>query len=238
VLWTLIGVAVIAAVLTGYGLAAGRHRHWVASSVLFVAVALTITLIVELDEPRGGLIRVPADTLRSSSRRNFERACPGRLGIAARATMTAARQSLRLSRIGGTLARYGKIGRRVMRKLVIRTLLALTLTTPLAMPSPSLARPHDYRWQGDRNSGWDPSAHYHAGRYRERRLGRNDRIYRGRDNRYYCRRSDGSTGLVIGALAGGLLGNAIGGDTLSTLLGAGGGAALGSSIDRGQVRCR
>jgi purine-cytosine permease-like protein len=59
VLWTVIVVAVIAAILTGYGLAAGRHRHRLASSVLFVAVALTITLIVELDEPRSGLIRVP-----------------------------------------------------------------------------------------------------------------------------------------------------------------------------------
>jgi uncharacterized protein YcfJ len=69
-------------------------------------------------------------------------------------------------------------------------------------------------------------------------LGRDDRIYRGGDGRYYCRRNDGTTGLVIGALAGGLLGNAVGGNTLSTLLGAGGGALLGQSIDRGQVRCR
>ena len=43
---------------------------------------------------------------------------------------------------------------------------------------------------------------------------------------------------MIGAIAGGVLGNAIGGDTLGTLLGAGGGALLGQSIDRGNVRCR
>lgn len=125
-----------------------------------------------------------------------------------------------------------------MRKLLIGVFLALGMTAPLATFAPSLAQPRDYRWQGDRNGGWEPSAHYRPGRYRERRLGRHDRIYRGRDNRYYCRRSDGTTGLVVGALAGGLLGNAIGGDTLSALLGAGGGAALGQSIDRGQVRCR
>lgn len=59
VLWALVAVALIAAVLTGYGFEAGRHRHRVASGALFFAVALTITLIVELDEPRGGLIRVP-----------------------------------------------------------------------------------------------------------------------------------------------------------------------------------
>lgn len=83
---------------------------------------------------------------------------------------------------------------------------------------------------------------YRDGRYyRERRLTRNDRIYRGRDNRYYCRRSDGTTGLIIGGLSGGLLGNAIAGGgsrTLGTLLGGATGALLGRAVDRGQVVCR
>ncbi|MCZ4342413.1 glycine zipper 2TM domain-containing protein [Sphingomonadaceae bacterium G21617-S1] len=77
--------------------------------------------------------------------------------------------------------------------------------------------------------------------YRERRLTRNDRIYRGNDGRYYCRREDGTTGLIIGALAGGLLGNQLANGrstTLITILGAGGGAAIGRSIDRGDARCR
>lgn len=126
-----------------------------------------------------------------------------------------------------------------MAKRLIATMLAVVIALPLSLPTAALAqRGQNYRWQGDRNSGWDPSRHYHAGRYRERRLGRNDRIYRGGDGRYYCRRSDGTTGLVIGAIAGGLLGNAIGGNTLGTLLGAGGGALLGQSIDRGNLRCR
>ena len=98
----------------------------------------------------------------------------------------------------------------------------------------------DRQWQGNQqNRQWDAANSYRSGgRYRERRLTRNDEIYRGHDGRNYCRRADGSTGLVIGAIAGGLLGNAIGGDTLGTLLGVGGGAVLGRSIDRGQVRCR
>ena len=126
-----------------------------------------------------------------------------------------------------------------MTKRWIATMLAAMLTLPASFATEALAQPgRDYHWQGDRNNGWDPSQHYQAGRYRERRLGRGDRIYRGGDGRYYCRRSDGTTGLVIGALAGGLLGNALGGNTLSTLLGAGGGAVLGQSIDRGNVRCR
>lgn len=78
-------------------------------------------------------------------------------------------------------------------------------------------------------------------RYRERALGRNDRVYRGNDGRYYCRRNDGTTGLILGAIAGGVLGNIIapgGSQTLGTLLGAGGGAAIGRSIGRDGARCR
>ena len=98
---------------------------------------------------------------------------------------------------------------------------------------------NDGRWQGDRDGrDWDPSNSYRSGNYRERRLGRNDRIYRGRDGRNYCKRSDGTTGLVIGAVGGGVLANLIGGGTLGTLAGAGGGALLGRSIDRGNVKCR
>jgi hypothetical protein len=93
---------------------------------------------------------------------------------------------------------------------------------------------------GERNYYADD--YYRDGRYyRERRLTRNDRIYRGRDGRYYCRRTDGTTGLIVGGVAGGLFGNAISNGrnaTLGTLLGAAAGAALGSSIDRGNVRCR
>jgi len=78
-------------------------------------------------------------------------------------------------------------------------------------------------------------------RYQERRLGRDDRVYRGRDGRYYCRRSDGTTGLIVGGVAGGILGNIIapgGSEVLGTLLGAAAGAAIGSSVDRDEVRCR
>lgn len=78
-------------------------------------------------------------------------------------------------------------------------------------------------------------------RYRERRLGRDDRIYRGRDNRYYCRRSDGTTGLIVGGIAGGVLGGAIvGGNSapLGVILGALAGGAAGNAIDKNNVRCR
>lgn len=79
-------------------------------------------------------------------------------------------------------------------------------------------------------------------RYRERQLKRDERVYRGQDGRYYCRRSDGTTGLIVGAVAGGALGNVIapgGSELLGTVLGALGGGVAGRAIDRGgDVRCR
>lgn len=103
-------------------------------------------------------------------------------------------------------------------------------------------RNYDYNRLPPGERSYNPADYYRDGRYyRERRLTRNDRIYRGNDGRYYCRRSDGTTGLIVGGVAGGLLGNALSDGrnaTLGTLLGAAAGAALGSSVDRGQVRCR
>jgi hypothetical protein len=75
---------------------------------------------------------------------------------------------------------------------------------------------------------------------RERRLARNDRVWQN-NGRYYCRRSDGTTGTVIGAGLGALAGNTIAGrgdKTLGTILGGVGGGLLGRSIDRGDLRCR
>lgn len=119
------------------------------------------------------------------------------------------------------------------------TLAAAALSIILSGASmPAVAQP-DHHWQGGpANRQWDASRAYDGHRGHERRLGRSDYVYRGGDGRYYCRRSDGTTGLVVGGLAGAALGGAIGGDTLGALLGAAGGAALGSSIDRGNVRCR
>jgi len=102
-------------------------------------------------------------------------------------------------------------------------------------------RHYDWNRPDPRYGGYDAYRYYHPGNYRERRLTRYDRIYRGSDGRYYCRRSDGTTGLIVGGVLGGLLGNAISNghsSTLATILGAGGGALLGKSIDRGNVRCR
>jgi len=134
-----------------------------------------------------------------------------------------------------------------MKKL----LLALGLAT-LALPAaPALADPPPWApAKGWRDKHDYPRAHrdydrrYYTreGYYRQpRRLSRNDTVWRGRDNRYYCRRDNGTTGLIVGAAAGALLGRSLDGGydrTLGTLLGGAGGALLGREIDRGGLRCR
>ena len=59
--------------------------------------------------------------------------------------------------------------------------------------------------------------------------------WRGRDGQVYCRRSDGTTGTIVGGVAGGLIGRAIDGgrrSAVGTLLGAGAGALLGRGIEQ------
>lgn len=101
---------------------------------------------------------------------------------------------------------------------------------------------YDYNRPDPRYGGYDAQRYYRAdSRYQEYRLQRNDRIYRGRDGRYYCRRSDGTTGLVVGAAAGGTLGAIIapgGSEVLGALIGGAAGALLGREIERGEMRCR
>ena len=95
---------------------------------------------------------------------------------------------------------------------------------------------------------YDPARYYRDGNYDERVLSSDDRVYRGNDGRYYCKRTDGTTGLIVGAGAGGILGNVIDGGHsrgVGTILGALGGALAGRAVERsadrdanGQIRCR
>ena len=69
------------------------------------------------------------------------------------------------------------------------------------------------------------------------------REWRGRDGRVYCRKSNGTTGLIVGGVGGALLGRTIdtrGDRTIGTLGGAAAGALAGRAIDRGgsERRCR
>lgn len=104
-------------------------------------------------------------------------------------------------------------------------------------------RNYDYRRYEPGQRGYDAARYYvpYDRRYNERRMSRNDRIYRGYDDRYYCRRDDGTTGLIVGGAAGGVLGNIIapgGSKVLGTIIGAGAGAIIGRQVDRGDMVCR
>lgn len=85
-----------------------------------------------------------------------------------------------------------------------------------------------------------PDRYYRSG-YEPIRVDRSTRIYRGYDDRYYCRRSDGTTGLIVGAALGGLIGSQLDrgySNTAGILIGGGAGALLGREIDRGNLSCR
>lgn len=96
------------------------------------------------------------------------------------------------------------------------------------------------------STNYDASRYYRDDpRYTERRLSDQDEVYRGSDGRYYCKRNDGTTGLIVGAIGGGVLGNVIDGGSNrvgGTLIGGALGALLGRSIDRSSsnddIRCR
>ncbi len=125
-----------------------------------------------------------------------------------------------------------------------KTILALAATmlvlpTSVLADPPSHAKAHGYykknKKQGVYNRGYEDGQRDAQAVYSDTRL------WRGDDGRNYCSRRDGTTGLIIGAAAGGLAGREIAGRgdrTLGTIIGAAGGALLGREIDRGSYRCR
>ncbi len=112
-----------------------------------------------------------------------------------------------------------------------KTLLSIALVAAtLAAPIAAQARDHD------RGRGW---GQYERGGYRnddyrnryDSRRSYNERRYSNRSN---CR-SGGTTGLLLGGVAGALLGRAVdttGERTTGTVLGAGAGALLGREVER------
>ena len=96
-----------------------------------------------------------------------------------------------------------------------RTMLALaaaTLTVP-TLPSVALAR----------------DGYYHG------------KVWRDSHGRYRCKRPNGTTGMIVGAAGGALLGRAVdtrGERATGTILGAAAGALVGRSIERNRMRCR
>lgn len=110
-----------------------------------------------------------------------------------------------------------------IRKAILATAMAAASLTAV-VPSAAMARDHDRRgyhrdYRGD---------HHRGDRYVDRRGYRDDRGYR-------CRKSGGTTGLLVGGVAGALLGRAVdtrGDRAPGTIIGAGAGALAGRAIDR------
>ena len=71
--------------------------------------------------------------------------------------------------------------------------------------------------------------------------GYHGKIWRDSQGRYRCKRPNGTTGLIVGAAGGALVGRAIdtkGERATRTILGAAAGALIGREVDRSRYRCR
>ena len=115
-----------------------------------------------------------------------------------------------------------------MRKAILG-LAAVTMTLPaVTVPTMAYAR-HDDRPNYSRY--YDGNGNYYGP------------TWRGRDGRMYCRRPNGTTGLIVGGAAGALIGRELDGGrnrTMGTVLGAAVGALIGREVQRGMSdrRCR
>ncbi|HKR24456.1 MAG TPA: glycine zipper 2TM domain-containing protein [Allosphingosinicella sp.] len=109
-----------------------------------------------------------------------------------------------------------------MRKLVL-SLLAVTVAFPmLSVPAASKER-EDYNRYYDRDGNYSGPT------------------WRGNDGRMYCRKRDGTTGLIVGAVAGALVGRAIDGGrnrATGTIVGGAAGALIGREVERSSNRCQ
>ena len=126
--------------------------------------------------------------------------------------------------------------------LATNTLAGTASVQPIGDMQFEHGRKHHKRYKNGR--GYERG--YYDNSYRQQRayygepVNRNTRVWRDhRDGQYYCRKQDGTTGLLIGGAAGALIGREVARDrTLGAILGAAGGALLGREIDRGGSRCR
>ena len=105
---------------------------------------------------------------------------------------------------------------------MLKTTLALTLATAMVLPATMTTAEAK---KGPRYYQTDNGIQY----------------WRGNDGRYRCKKSNGTTGLLIGGAAGALVGRAIdtnGSRTTGTVVGAAAGALLGREVERNRSRAR
>ena len=119
----------------------------------------------------------------------------------------------------------------------MRTLfLGLAALAVGATAIPATAQPYDGYGYGQRYDRYDHYDRAYGNAWRDGYNRPPQYAYRDyRDQRAYRRCSDGTTGTIIGAIAGGLLGRAIddrGDHATGTVLGGVGGALVGRSVER------
>ena len=108
-----------------------------------------------------------------------------------------------------------------MRKFTL-AIAATAMTVPAAMTLPAAPAEAQSRY-------YDRSGNYVGP------------TWRGRDGRYRCRRTNGTTGLIVGGAGGAIVGHQIAGRgdrTLGAIIGGAAGALIGREVERGIARRR
>jgi hypothetical protein len=129
-------------------------------------------------------------------------------------------------------------GREQTMRKFISTLAATAMILPMMAATPALANGRGYD-RGYEEGYYAARNEYRGDRY-ESRYDRGPREWRGSDGRTYCRKSDGTVGLIIGGAGGALIGRAVdtrGERATGTILGAAAGALIGKSL-ASKRRCR
>ena len=117
-----------------------------------------------------------------------------------------------------------------------KTILAIAAAAVALPAAPALADPPP----------WAPAHGKRAKQAYQQRYYQSPRgvqYWQGDDGRYYCKRSNGTVGLLVGGAAGALVGRAIdtrGDRATGTIIGAAAGALLGREVQksRSRARCR
>ncbi|EDY37267.1 17 kDa surface antigen [Cyanobium sp. PCC 7001] len=136
------------------------------------------------------------------------------------------------------LYRGGTLG---MPKTVLAFAAATLALTSLGVAAPAAAQPPPWAPAHGRRAKERAVYDSRGGYIQPRRITRDSYLWRGSNGRYYCKRDNGTTGLVIGAGVGALAGYGIAGSgdrTLGAILGGTAGALIGREIDRGSLSCR